>query len=303
MKHPHRGLRIVTTVLVFGVLAVSGYRFLPWDEFPEIIRAIHALPWYVWAIMLLLQVFTLAVTGLQWSLLIHQEGRPAPFLPVMSRYLAGNLVEAVTPSSKLGGESTRAILFHRRFGTPYGRIVSATVVRAACLYIALAIVLASAFVPAVSPVVVILGLAALPVVRTMLRRRGITLPSRPVTSYLFGSSLLIWILYPLKLGLFAHFLGIPVPPAVIVSATYGAYLVGLMPFTPGGLGVYEAGMTGILYTGGVTPADAILLTLALRTVTYWWPLLLSVLAWVAVYAPVGRMNVTTTRARYHGAPR
>jgi len=58
---------------------------------------------------------------------------------------------------------------------------------------------------------------------------------------------------------------------VLLSFTT-AELLGLLPFTPGGLGFVEAGLTGTLALAGVGASDAVLATLMFRLVSFWLPL-------------------------------
>jgi len=52
-----------------------------------------------------------------------------------------------------------------------------------------------------------------------------------------------------------------------------------IPFTPGGLGFVEAGLTGTLVMAGLSAGDAVLATLAFRLVSYWLPIPFGALAY------------------------
>ena len=58
-----------------------------------------------------------------------------------------------------------------------------------------------------------------------------------------------------------------------------AQILSGLPFTPGGLGFVEAGLTGTLVLAGVGGADAVVATLAYRLVSYWLPLPAGLVAW------------------------
>jgi hypothetical protein len=62
-------------------------------------------------------------------------------------------------------------------------------------------------------------------------------------------------------------------PSLVLLAYAVANIVGLLPFTPGGLGVVEASLSGMLVLAGVSVGDAFLATLAYRIACYWLPLL------------------------------
>jgi hypothetical protein len=66
------------------------------------------------------------------------------------------------------------------------------------------------------------------------------------------------------------------------STTLLAYVtaggLGLLPFTPGGLGFVEAGLAGMLTLGGVDPGDAALATLLYRVFSFWLPMPIGAMA-------------------------
>jgi uncharacterized protein (TIRG00374 family) len=62
-------------------------------------------------------------------------------------------------------------------------------------------------------------------------------------------------------------------PALILLAYAVAGVIGLVPITPGGLGIVEASLSGLLVLAGLTGAEAVLATLAYRLASYWIPLL------------------------------
>ena len=62
-------------------------------------------------------------------------------------------------------------------------------------------------------------------------------------------------------------------PSLILLAYSAAGIIALFPLTPGGLGIVEASLSGLLILAGVHPGYAFLATLAYRVVSYWLPLL------------------------------
>jgi uncharacterized protein (TIRG00374 family) len=62
-------------------------------------------------------------------------------------------------------------------------------------------------------------------------------------------------------------------PSLVLLAYSAAGIVALFPLTPGGLGIVEASLSGLLILAGVHPGYAFLATLAYRIVSYWLPLL------------------------------
>jgi len=65
--------------------------------------------------------------------------------------------------------------------------------------------------------------------------------------------------------------GVPVSRGLVHAAAAG--IVALFPLTPGGLGIVEASLSGLLILAGVRGGYAYLATLAYRIASYWLPLL------------------------------
>ena len=80
--------------------------------------------------------------------------------------------------------------------------------------------------------------------------------------------------------------GLPRPSLALLAYT-AASLLAMIPITPGGLGLVEAGLTGTLALAGVAPAQAVLATLLYRLASYWLPIL------------AGPVAYTLFRRRYH----
>jgi hypothetical protein len=55
----------------------------------------------------------------------------------------------------------------------------------------------------------------------------------------------------------------------------------LIPITPGGLGIVEAGLSGMLILAGVPGGEAVLATLAYRIISYWLPVFVGPFAYLA----------------------
>jgi uncharacterized protein (TIRG00374 family) len=62
-------------------------------------------------------------------------------------------------------------------------------------------------------------------------------------------------------------------PSLVVLAYAAAGIIALFPVTPGGLGIVEASLSGLLILAGVRAGYAVLATLAYRIASYWLPLL------------------------------
>jgi len=77
-------------------------------------------------------------------------------------------------------------------------------------------------------------------------------------------------------------------PSVVLLAYSAAGIVALFPLTPGGLGIVEASLSGLLILAGVRPGYALLATLAYRLLSYWLPLLAGLPAYLLFRHRYGR---------------
>jgi len=76
-----------------------------------------------------------------------------------------------------------------------------------------------------------------------------------------------------------HAVGAEIRPARVLLAYVVAMALGMVPITPGGLGIVEAGLTTWLVLSGVDAQAAVVATLLYRLASYWLPIPLGALAW------------------------
>ena len=69
-------------------------------------------------------------------------------------------------------------------------------------------------------------------------------------------------------------------PSLVLIAYVATTVVALLPLTPGGLGLVEGSLTGLLVLAGVPAAKAVLSTLAYRVASYWFPTFAGPIAYV-----------------------
>jgi hypothetical protein len=70
-------------------------------------------------------------------------------------------------------------------------------------------------------------------------------------------------------------------PALVLLAYAVQGILRLVPITPGGLGIVEAGLSGMLILAGVPGGEAVLATLAYRIISYWLPIFVGPFAYLA----------------------
>jgi len=71
-------------------------------------------------------------------------------------------------------------------------------------------------------------------------------------------------------------------------------VVALIPLTPGGLGIVEASLSGLLILAGVKPDRAVLATLAYRLASYWLPIMAGTVSYFVFRRRYGKSKVTLT---------
>jgi uncharacterized protein (TIRG00374 family) len=89
-------------------------------------------------------------------------------------------------------------------------------------------------------------------------------------------------------------------PSLVLLAYATAAVIALIPITPGGLGIVEAGLSGMLVLAGVSAADALIATLGYRLASYWLPLPTGFIAFVLFrrrYGPVKLPDTNDNRPR------
>jgi hypothetical protein len=75
--------------------------------------------------------------------------------------------------------------------------------------------------------------------------------------------------------------GVRPNPSLVLLAYAVAGLLALIPITPGGLGIVEAGLSALLILAGIPGGDAVVATLAYRIISYWLPILVGPFAYMA----------------------
>jgi uncharacterized protein (TIRG00374 family) len=81
-------------------------------------------------------------------------------------------------------------------------------------------------------------------------------------------------------------------PSLVLLAYAATGIIALIPITPGGLGIVEASLSGLLILAGVSGSDAFLATLAYRLASYWLPLLAGPCAYLAFWRRYGKPEAT-----------
>jgi uncharacterized protein (TIRG00374 family) len=72
-------------------------------------------------------------------------------------------------------------------------------------------------------------------------------------------------------------------PWLVLVAYAATMVIALLPVTPGGLGLVEGSMVGLLVLAGIPAGSAVLSTLGYRILSYWLPILVGPVAYLAFH--------------------
>jgi uncharacterized protein (TIRG00374 family) len=220
----------------------------------------------------------------------------------------GNVLDSVTPGVKFGGEVTRAVQISRISGCSAeeaaGIVAIQKLFSLSALFIVVTVFVGQVlFLPLVLVFLCIFFmpekieglvlsrkeskfawvrklrgflLTALAQVKNVRKYKSAWVPLALLT-------LFTWTLYPAKMYILT--LQFEADFAGIAAITFAAYMVGMLPIFPGGLGGFEGTMSGLLYATGFAAADAAVITVFFRFTTFWFVMLLA-MGYIASYKKV-----------------
>ena len=84
-------------------------------------------------------------------------------------------------------------------------------------------------------------------------------------------------------------------PSLVLLAYAATGIIALLPLTPGGLGIVEGSLSGLLVLAGVSGSDAVVATLAYRLASYWLPTFAGVVASLLFHHRFGPVNIRAHR--------
>jgi uncharacterized protein (TIRG00374 family) len=303
-------------VIVFAVLILVALLQLDFDSVLHSMTQISAL---IVLLMFALQISTQLLINFQWYRISKIVGVKISYGEMFYANCSGYVIDSITPGVKFGGEATRAVQI-KRVGNCTGEEAAGIVaVQKLFSMSALSVILifSVGHIIAESPwpyFLLILGLMFFAVIffmpdkiRKYVQERKEPRFSwmRKIRGFLIATltqvesvrknkktlvslallSLFIWILYPAKMYILALQFASEVGFIQVASITFAAYLVAMIPIFPGGLGGFEGTMSGLLAAMGFALADAAVITISFRFVTFWFPMLLGA-AYIAVYKKV-----------------
>jgi len=253
------------------------------------------------------------VYALRTVIVMHWQGVHVSLRDSYIAYLMNMFVNNITPSARAGGELVRAAFIARRYGLSLPSVINVVAFERATEAIGIVVLVvftalygiydlkSSEYLAAISAAIF---LALLIIYRywdrlfhaamVRLERRGWLRYDSSETLWfsdmlsnkvllaigvLFG--VMVWFLDALRLYFIGKALGVEMDLVryIGVSVLYAG--IGLLAVTPGGLGIVEGGLTAVLVALGVSPGDAIAVTLIERLISYGLGTLLGAMGLVA----------------------
>jgi uncharacterized membrane protein YbhN (UPF0104 family) len=272
---------------------------------PETLHALGRFRWRLGPAVVLAILVSWALRFLKWHYYLRCLEIPLPWWPSLQVFLAG-FTMAISPG-KLG-EVLKAVLVRGLVGTPVSRTASA--VMAERLTDVAGLVLLGGLGATVLPrgPLVLGGIATLLVVVVLtLRTRAIGRPARTLlparlieparlfvhsgrallSSRALGVALALsvvaWFLECLAFGLILDGFGAALPLRATTFVYAFASLAGAVSMLPGGLGVAEGSLTGLLASLGTPLPEAAAATLLVRAATLWFAVALGVVTGLVAF--------------------
>jgi uncharacterized protein (TIRG00374 family) len=260
------------------------------------------------SLAVVLYFFTIPLAMLNWNAILKMFDISVPVIRLIPILMAGLFVNNITPMSKVGGEIVRVYGLYSKFRTPYAIAFLSValskltdIVPITTMFIIGSFILIQSriikwyqFGIIVSIICFGFGIVAWCIykkhyMQTLLSkflgyflRKGKRLAINQVNNYIiiwsrrqkiaFTESIMyssaLWFLTMIRLKVLAYALGFNLSLSESAVATVWYIIVGLLAFTPGGIGIIEGGLASSFVLMGFTVSQAFALTVLERAISY-----------------------------------
>jgi glycosyltransferase 2 family protein len=263
------------------------------------------------------------VRSIRWHVLLKNAGEDRPARSLIGIVITSFFVNCVVPAKM--GDIYRGYLARQKLEVPVSKALGTIIAeRLIDLIVLMALLLAAgalvfrAKAPGILIPYVVIGLlvclAGVGVILVMRAGRGQRilrlLPEAVFHRYeslrlgtvdsfarlptLLGLTVLVWVAEGARLGLVVfslHLVGVHLGPSQFLLIALVAALLTTVPFLPGGLGLVEAGMIGVLITvGSVTNSAAVSITLLDRSISYGSLIVIGFVIFIVTHVHVPRAH-------------
>ncbi len=297
-----RNQTILFTLLGGGLLSFLLYT----TDFNVVVQTLRALTLSQFIGVIGLQILTIGCISLQWKILANHLEMPLRYFRVFEMNMVAKFFESITPALKTGGEAYK-LYYLRIHGEPVKngmtlimiqKFISISVftllfVVFLSITVLMGVALDNVFHLSVIGVIVLLILTIITVTVTvfikrqtlndgrffpLLLKRVTLLKNNPLALFTHVLlSILIWLMYGVKTSFIVYSLGVDLSFVLSTLTTYSAYLISMIPVTPGGLGTFEGTFVFMLPQFGILSGTALGIVMTLRLATFWFQLALSAL--------------------------
>ncbi|NJE06449.1 flippase-like domain-containing protein [Thermococcus sp. M36] len=242
------------------------------------------------ALALVTYYVSVLLYALRWRLILRGIGREAPMGELVKAIMASIFMNNVTPMSRGGGELLRIAWVSRRVNIPAGMSAVSIVYERILETIPVMVLFLVGLTyfssePAVPVAIGAAGIALIWIkwdsfVRVSLRvfrteatpeelKRITALRSlHNINLAAVGLSSAVWVLDVVRLKLITLAFGLSLSWGLVAVVSVANLVLGLMAFTPGGIGIIEGGLVGTLIHFGLPSTLAVSVTLLERLVSY-----------------------------------
>ncbi|ACJ15903.1 conserved hypothetical protein [Thermococcus onnurineus NA1] len=256
----------------------------------QYLTLIGEIPLYYLALALFTYYISVVLYAIRWKLVLRGMGKEVPLLELVKAILASIFMNNITPMSRSGGELLRITWISRRSKVPVGistvSIIYERILETVPVFVLFLIgMMYFSTMPDILLLIGIAGAAAiwikwgsfvsfsLKIFKTPVSDEDMEkiLSLRDCHNITLAGILLssaVWILDVVRLKLITLAFGFDLSLSLIAVISIANLLLGLVAFTPGGIGIIEGGLVGTLTHFGIPLGFAVSITLLERFVSY-----------------------------------
>ena len=292
---------------IIGIL-LTGF-LLWRTDFQQVAETLRSLSMKVVLLLLFLQLLNRGLVAYQWQLLVKSQDASVTWSQMWYLNMAGTFFEGITPTAKFGSEGFKVWWLKNHLGidtTDGTALLLLQKIISGCGFALIVTVtmIISAFHPSRASLgnlmravnlthltwIIAVLLTLLVIVWVVPRKlsgfhqftqwiqetgnklhhdtgRVFTNPAELLMHG--GISLSIWLNYALQAWIAAWGMGLAIGFWAMAGAVYLAYTAAMIPLMPGGAGTFEGAMIFVLTGYGLAFSQALVVTLLIRTTTFW----------------------------------
>ncbi|MBD3184483.1 flippase-like domain-containing protein [Candidatus Poribacteria bacterium] len=303
-----KAIKISIGLIFLGLIAFGLWRYISFGSLAKSLsetgKALSKIKLRFFFLAVLVYVISTLLTDWSWKAVLKIFNKHVNVLKLMPIWMAGIFVNNITPMSRAGGEIIRVYGLRKKFKMPYSVSVLSVAISkltelapialmgmiGAPVLVEHKLLTWRQFSYIIGTMSIILLVAFLIIYKTnympILWNRILRLLTReeknnisinsipysgkwkiPVFESLIAASF-FWVMAPLRLKILAYAMDINLSFSAAAAVNVWYISMGLIAFTPGGIGIIEGGLVAGLVLIGVPPLQAFTLTVLDRSISY-----------------------------------